>query len=172
MWSLAFLAPISTHLRAVCIQHVTLTGWMLRCAPHFSWQDVSCIPCARHAVKLWIRLHALGPGWKWNWLGHSLRNPSTSILHQVLVNLIPTSGRDFGHRHVHPGPNNSAHRILLRWLRHQSIDLSQATCLSLAVPLWGALPHGTSICCNAHRRTTFHIIIGVFKGASMVSRFL
>ena len=40
---------------------------------------------------------------QWNWLGNSLRNPSTSILHQVLVNLIPTSGRDFGHRHVH-GP--------------------------------------------------------------------
>ena len=130
LWSLAVLAPLSTHLRALRIQHVTLTGWMLRCAPHFSWQDVTCIPCARHAVKLWIRCYSTL--WdqvlleqQWNWLGHILRNPSTSILHQTLVNLHPTS-RDFGHRRVHPGPNSSGHRILLRWLRHQSIDLSLA----------------------------------------------
>ena len=139
LWSLAVLAPLSTHHPALHIQHVTLTGWMLRCAPHFSRQDVQCIPCARHAVKLWLRCYS--KLWdqvlleqQWNWLGHILRTPSNSILHQALVNLLPTS-RDFGHRRVHPGPNNSGHRILLRWLRHQSIDLS----LAHDRAAWGAL---------------------------------
>ena len=161
LWSLAVLAPLSTHLRALRIQHVTLTGWMLRCAPHFSWQDVTCIPCARDAVKLWLRCYS--KLWdqvlleqQWNWLGHILRTPSTS-------NLRPTS-RDFGHRRVRPGPSNSGHRILLRWLRHQSIDLS----LAHDRATWGALasrwlcrfgvlarPPGTSIYTHVHLQTTF-----------------
>ena len=51
-------SPLLPHLRALRVQHVTLTGWMLRCAPHFSWRDSACIPCARHGVKLWLRCYS------------------------------------------------------------------------------------------------------------------
>ena len=52
VWSLAVLSPSATHLRALRVQHVTLVGWLLRCAPHPSCQHPDCIPCARHGVKL------------------------------------------------------------------------------------------------------------------------
>ena len=79
-----------------------------------------CPSCSEALAPL--LLQALGP----SLVGTTMELVGTySILHQTLVNLLPTS-RDFGHRRVHPGPNNSGHRILLRWLRHQSIDLSLA----------------------------------------------
>ena len=128
LWSLAVLSPTASHLRALHVQHVTLTGWMLRCAPHFSWRDPACIPCARHGVKLWIRCYS--KLWnqvlleqQWKWVGHVLRMPPTSVVRQTLLQLHPTS-RDGGQRRARTGPNNAGHRVLLRWLLSQQVDFS------------------------------------------------
>ena len=115
---------------ALRVQHVTLTGWMLRCAPHLSWQDPQTIPVARHAVKIWLQSYSklwdhLLLEQQWKWLGHILRLPRDGILRQTLLNLRPTS-RAFGHRRSRTGPNNSGHRLALRWLRHQGVDPSLA----------------------------------------------
>ena len=126
IWSLAVLSPTAHHVRALRVQHVTLTGWMLRCAPHLSWQDPQTIPVARHAVKVWLQSYSklwdhLLLEQQWKWLGHILRLPRDDILRQTLLSLRPTS-RAFGHRRARTGPNNSGHRLALRWLQHQGID--------------------------------------------------
>ena len=129
IWSLAVLSPTAHHVRALRVQHVTLTGWMLRCAPHLSWQDPQTsqtIPVARHAVKVWLQSYSklwdhLLLAQQWKWLGHILRLPRDDILRQTLLSLRPTS-RAFGHRRARTGPNNSGHRLALRWLQHQGID--------------------------------------------------
>ena len=131
LWSLAVLSPTATHLRALRVQHVTLTGWMLRCAPHFSWRDPACIPCARHGVKLWLRCYSklwdqLLLEQQWKWVGHVLRMPPTSVVRQTLLQLHPTS-RDWGQRRARTGPNNAGHRVLLRWLLSQHVDYSVAS---------------------------------------------
>ena len=132
LWSLAVLSPTATHLRALRVQHVTLTGWMmLRCAPHFSWRDPACIPCARHGVKLWLRCYSklwdqLLLEQQWKWVGHVLRMPPTSGFRQTLLQLHPTS-RDWGQRRARTGPNNAGHRVLLRWLLSQHVDYSVAS---------------------------------------------
>ena len=130
LWSLAVLPPSAHHVCALRVQHVTLTGWMLRCAPHLSWQDPQTIPVARHAVKIWLRSYSklwdhLLLEQQWKWLGHILRLPRDDILRQTLLNLRPTS-RAFGHRRSRTGPNNSGHRLALRWLRHEGVDPSLA----------------------------------------------
>ena len=131
LWSLAVLSAHAVHLRALRVHHVTLLGWMLQCSPHFSWRDPTCIPCAQHAVKLWGRCYStlwdqLLLEQQWKWVGHVLRMPPTSFVRNVLLNLSPSS-RDAGSRRARTGPNNSGHRLLLRWLGHNGIDPSFAS---------------------------------------------
>ena len=63
---------------------------------------------------------------QWKWVGHVLRIPPASFVRNVLFNLSPSS-RDAGSRRARTGPNNSGHRLLLRWLGHNGIDPSFAS---------------------------------------------
>eukprot|EP00438_Fugacium_kawagutii_P003132 Skav207107 [mRNA] locus=scaffold156:101131:103893:- [translate_table: standard] len=183
LWSLAVLSPSASHLRALRVHHVTLMGWLLRCAPHPSWQDPDCVRCARHAVKLWIR--CFSKLWdrvlleqQWRWIGHILRMPAESFVRQTLLNLVPTS-RQFGHRRAHTGPNNSGHRILLRWLHNQGHDFSAAMgrldwrqlesdwLARFGIPMWTSNVNIFPVAATDYLPDSFRAIQGCFRGQQL-----
>ena len=105
------------RLRAHC---VTLLTWLLGGRAHFAWFDVECLQVLWHSVKLWGRIIRIySELWDtllavsvWQWIGHVLRMPSTSLTRCVLLDLRPS----FGQRRNRAGPHNSGHRSVIRYL--------------------------------------------------------
>ena len=58
----------------------------------------------------------------WQWIGHVLRMPATSLTRCVLLELRPSSGQ----RRGRTGPDNSGHRSVIRYLQHQGMEFHVA----------------------------------------------
>ena len=97
-----------------------------------------------------------GSGW-----GTSCDYPGTAFSAKLCWTFAqPVTSRAFGHRRSRTGPNNSGHRLALRWLRHQGVDPS----LEMAA--------GTTCQCLSHSSwcfsTDFRAIQGCFRGQQVL----
>ena len=106
---------------------VTLLTWLLGGRAHPSWFTVECLQALRHGVKLWGRAYSelwdtLLVRMVWQWIGHVLRMPPSSLTRSVLLDLRPSSGQ----RRSRTGPDNSGHRSVIRYLQHQGLELHVA----------------------------------------------
>ena len=115
-------------LRRLRVHCVTLLTWLLGGRAHPSWFTVECLQVLRHGVKLWGRSftepwNSLLVRMVWQWVGHVLRQPESSLTRSVLLGLQPALHQ----RRLRTGPNNSGHRPVLRYLQHRNIPLETAT---------------------------------------------
>ena len=126
-WSLCVLSVKQGVLQRLRVHCVTLLTWLLGGRAHFAWFDVECLQVLRHCVKLWGCIYSelwdtLLAVSVWEWIGHVLRMPSTSLTRCVLLDLHPS----FGQRRNRTGPDNSGHRSVIRYLMHQGLDIALA----------------------------------------------
>ena len=126
-WSLCVLSVRQHVLRRLRVHCVTLLTWLLGGRAHPSWFTVGCLQALRHGVKLWGRAYSelwdtLLVRMVWQWIGHVLRMPPSSLTRSVLLDLRPSSGQ----RRSRTGPDNSGHRSVIRYLQHQGLELHVA----------------------------------------------
>ena len=126
-WSLCVLSVRQHVLRRLRVHCVTLLTWLLGGRAHPSWFTVECLQALRHGVKLWGRAYSelwdtLLVRMVWQWIGHVLRMPPSSLTRSVLLDLRPSSGQ----RRSRTGPDNSGHRSVIRYLQHQGLELHVA----------------------------------------------
>ena len=121
-WSLCVLSVKQSTLRRLRVHCVTLLAWLLGGRAHPSWFEVECLQVLRHGVKLWGRSYtelwdSLLVRMVWQWVGHILRQPESSLTQSALVGLQPAQHQ----RRLRIGPDNSGHRPVLRYLQHKHI---------------------------------------------------
>lgn len=126
-WSLCVLSVRQNVLQRLRVHCVTLLTWLLGGRARPSWFAVECLQALRHSVKLWGRAYSelwdtLLVRMVWQWIGHVLRMPPSSLARCVLLDLKPYAGE----RRSRTGPDNSGHRSVIRYLQHQGLDLNVA----------------------------------------------
>ena len=129
-WSLCVLSVLSVKqstFHRLCVHCVTLLTCLLGARAHRSWFQVECIQALRHGVKILGRTYCelwdcLLARMVWQWIGHVLRMPTSSLTRSVLLTLRST----WKSKRRRTGPDNSGHRPVLRYLHHQGISVDEA----------------------------------------------